>query len=190
MSVSAYGHCRPGVEGYDSWVRDSGKKHTTHLSSAQEELKIKVVERLQTEPASPCCTSTPHPLCHGDGPRSVSLSRNGSAKAGHVTPRRTRRLFLRSPEKGPRHTSFDFFRRVWLVWQKQGADLLSNSSLRGGPGLCGSGRGKWALWGYVESEAGLVGAKAQHGSRLCSQCRQRLARCSSASSMRIESFSF
>src|SRR5262245_43758350 len=32
MSVSAYGHCRPRVEDYDSW-----QKHTTHLSSAQEE---------------------------------------------------------------------------------------------------------------------------------------------------------
>jgi len=32
MSVSAYGHYRPGVEDYDSW-----EKHTTHLSSAQEE---------------------------------------------------------------------------------------------------------------------------------------------------------
>jgi hypothetical protein len=61
--VSEYGHCRPGVEGYDS-----REKHTTHLSSTQEELKSKVVERLQTETDGPCCTSHPHPLCHGDGP--------------------------------------------------------------------------------------------------------------------------
>src|SRR6266446_4261249 len=62
-SVSAYGHCRPGVEGYNSW-----EKHTTHLSSTQEELTIKVVKRLQTGTDGPCCTSHPHLLCHGDGP--------------------------------------------------------------------------------------------------------------------------
>jgi len=66
--VSEYGHCRPGVECYDSWERGSREKHTTHLSSTQEELKIKVVEGLPMGIDSPCCTSPPHLLCHGDGP--------------------------------------------------------------------------------------------------------------------------
>src|SRR5215471_12572849 len=63
MSVSAYGHCRPGVKDYDSW-----EKHTTHLSSAQVQLTIKAAERLQTGTDGPSCTSHPHLLCHGDGP--------------------------------------------------------------------------------------------------------------------------
>ena len=101
MSVSAYGHCRPGVEGYDSWERGSKEKHTTHLSSTQEERSQWSNDSRQRQMAP--AVRFIIPLYTRETSRSLSRRGNGSASAGHVTAAR--------PAGSPRE--------VWL-WNSPG----------------------------------------------------------------------
>src|SRR2546426_8917758 len=109
----------PGVESCDSWARGSREKHTTHLSSTQEELKSKVVDRQQTETDGPYCTSHPHLRCHGDGP-GVSTYQVTALPRQATSPTPYPPAVFQKPTGQSAPKSFGFSRRVWRVWQKQG----------------------------------------------------------------------
>src|SRR5262249_50904419 len=97
--------------------------------------------------------------------RSVSLSRNGSARqAASNTPNTP--AVSRKPGKGARHKSFGLCRWVWRVWQKTGRRTCSHTPLcgvvRGCAGLSevdGLFEDTWSLkrcwWGHCTSASSM-----------------------------------
>jgi len=166
--VSEYGHCRPGVEGYDSWERGSREKHTTHLSSTQGQLKIKVVERLQVGIDGAWCTRDYHPLCQREEhPREYWLGQKRVARQS----RQSCRLFWQTPRKEPRAKSFGFVPALPAALAKTGWRPACRplSTGRGGAGFAGlrEADGLSSRGGGYDTGPALMASVAYPCRRLC-----------------------
>jgi hypothetical protein len=119
---------------------DSKKKHTTHLSSIQEQLTMKAAEGPPTGTDRAYCTRNPHPYARErSSQETCSIEYGLCQKRVARQSRQSRRLFWQTPRKEPRAKTFRFVPALPAALAKTGMRPACRplSTGRGGAGFAG-----------------------------------------------------